>query len=112
MEITEYNALTDSFTINYSLMSKKVYKLLPMYEGKVKDSEIKINREIALNNFSKNLDVLTSEMRGIMSKCEFHKKLSEVYFALEGLKGIDNNAHETVRSVILHCVNLLNGIGG
>ena len=112
MGILGYNALSDGFTINYSLIGKKVYKLLPMYEGKLKDSDMKLSREVALNNFIKNLDVLTSEIRGILSKVEFHENLSEVYVALEGLKGIDDNAHNTVRSVILHCVNLLNVIGG
>ena len=111
MAILEYNAIENSFAVDYSLISKKVYKLLPIYEGKVKDSEVKLTKDIAFGNFIKNLDVLTSEIRGILSKVEIHKNLSEVYIALEGLKGVDNDAHDTVRNVVLHCVNLLNEMG-
>ena len=112
MAILGYNAITDSLAIDYFDLGKKVYKLLPIYEGKVKGTDTKLDKEVALNNFIKNLDVLTSEIRGMFSKVEFHKNLSEVYIALEGLKGIDGNAHEAVRNVVLHCVNLLNAIRG
>ena len=112
MGILGYDALNDSFSVNYELIGRKVYKLLPIFEGKVRDSEEKVDKDIALSNFFKNLDVLTTEIRGVLSKVVFHQNLSEVYIALEGLKGIDKTEHETVRSVVLHCVNLLNAIGG
>lgn len=112
MEILEYNALNNNYSVNYKILSKKVYKLLPLYEGKVKDSDIKLQPEIALKNFYKNIDVLTCEMRGILSKIEFHKSVLEVLLALEGLREVDGDSHTTVRNVVLHCVNLLNEIGG
>ena len=112
MGIIESDRLSNGLTVNYSEISKKVYKLLPIYEGKIKGSNISIQRDVALSNFSKNLYVLTTEIRGILNEVEFHKNLSEVYAALVGLKGIDSDSHEMVRSVILHCVNLLNIIGG
>lgn len=112
MGILGYNAIDDSFVVDYTLISNKVYKLLPIYEGRVKDSQDHIDKNKAYENFVKNLDVLTMEIRGILSKIEFHQNLSEVYIALEGLKGISIDSHDIVRNTILHCVNLLKQIGG
>lgn len=111
MGILEYNPVTNNWIVNYDLISKKIYKLLPIYEGKVKGSDVKLQKDIAYGNFIKNLDVLTSEIRGVFAEAEIHKNLSEAYVALLGLKGIDGDSHEAVRNVILHCVNLLNEMG-
>lgn len=112
MGILEYDNRSDNFMVNYSLIKNRVYKLLPIYEGKVKGATELIDKDKAFENFLKNLDVITVEIRGILSKIEISKNLSEVYIALEGLKGIDKDSHDIVRAVVLHCENLLNDIGG
>ena len=110
MEILVYNSMNDSFDVNYEAISNKIYKLLPIYEGKVKGSELKVDKNRAYENFMKNLDILIIEIRGILSKIEVTKYLSEAYILLEGLKGVDENSHNEVRNAILHCTNLLKSI--
>ena len=112
MGILVYNSLKDSFDVDYSLISKKIYKLLPIYEGKIKGSDVKVDKSKAYENFIKNLDILILEVRGILSKIEIASNLPEVYVLLEGLKGVDKDSHDEVRNAILHCTNLLSNVGG
>lgn len=112
MAILEYNSYTNSFYVNYKELNNKIFKLLPIYEGKSRDSDIILDKAIAFNNFTKNLQLLCVQIDGVLNKIEIHNNLLEISLVLEGLKRVDIDSHDIVRGAILHCTRLLNEIGG
>lgn len=83
----------------------KIFKLLPLFEGKVEGENLYLPKDIAFEQFQEYLGVLLIEFSGFEEE-----PFIEVFQYLKGLSGITENAkHSQVRNVILHCLSLLEG---
>ena len=89
----------------------KVYKLLPIYEGKLLDSTEVIAPEKAYNNFQNNINMIVYHVLGIIRITGQKEYLEDVLLTLEGLKSVGLNNHAIVRKSIFTCVKYIERLG-
>jgi len=85
----------------------KIYKLLPIYEGKIINSDIAIGKDSAYANFQRNINMLILQIFGIIKKTGKKEYLQDIYFILEGLKDVGTDNQIRVRNTIFDCVRLV-----
>ena len=91
----------------------RVWKLLPVYEGKDKDGKIVCEKEEALKRFKKNLNRVLTEIKG--AEVVFsgdNNRYIELVNILSGLNFYDSNKHDELKDVIFYCCDILEGVGG
>lgn len=89
----------------------KVYKLLPIYEGKVFGKEELLPPQEAYKNFQSNITMVLYRILGIIRLTGQQKYLEDVVLTLEGLKNVGLNQHEIVRKSVFACVKFINKLG-
>lgn len=87
----------------------KIYKLLPIYEGKLMNNEF-IEKEIAYKNFKKNLELAIIEFNGIKSICLQSKNIDSILIILYGLREIGIDKVSNVKNAIFKCIRYINKI--
>jgi len=109
MENSEYNIDISPKAYNKTLdaLINKIYKLLPIYEGRDRDGYISISAIQAYNNFSKNLKRVILEVSGAEKIWFENSYYTEIYCLLVGLeKEFAENQHSELKSTIMHCIAL------
>lgn len=85
----------------------KIYILLPTFEGKdhIK-KQVTYNKDIAFNNFTKNLNRLTLEIRGCSRNHKDVVEFMEMWELLEGLKTITIDEHDLLKQTVFHLIDV------
>ena len=88
-EIMEYNInLSPTARIKYlTSLRNRIWKLLPIYEGKDKSGKVVIQFDKAYDNFYKNLEKLVLEMSGANEIWYDNAEYVELLYLLTGMKG-------------------------
>lgn len=86
----------------------KIYKLLPIYEGKLMKNEEFIPKKVAYKNFQRNLDLAIIEFNGISMLCEKSKTIDSIKLILYGLKEIGLDQNTNVKNAIFKCIRYIN----
>lgn len=82
----------------------RIYKLLPIYEGKVLDTDKILDKDIAYNNFQKNINMLMLYLSGIRNRYGNNEYLENIIITLSGLKTVGKDSHSIVKSSVFYCV--------
>ena len=83
----------------------KLYKILPLYEGKIKGEEIYLPEDVAFDEYTHYINMLIIEFSGFDEE-----PYDEILHYLKGLKSVGKNVtHEQVRKIVFHCIGLLKG---
>ena len=90
----------------------RVWKLLPVYEGKGKSGEIVCSGEEALKRFRQNLNRVITEISGAESIFSDNNRYAELINILNGLKYYGSDKHDELKDVIFYCCDILEDIGG
>lgn len=93
-------------------LRNKIWKLLPIYEGKNNKGEIVESREKAYEKFYLSLSRLLVELTGAKNIEVDSGYYVELIYLLEGMKTFSENEHSRVRDIILHCCSLCEKING
>jgi len=84
----------------------KIYKLLPIYEGKLLDKTELLDRITSYNNFQKNINMVILYLVGIKNRYGDNKYIENIITTLSGLKTIGKDNHSVVRTTIFACVKM------
>lgn len=87
-------------------LRNKIWKLLPIYEGKDKTGKIVNSREKAYEKFSLSLSRLLVELTGAKNIETDNGYYVELVYLLEGMMSFNETEHDRVRDIVLHCCNL------
>lgn len=90
----------------------RVWKLLPVYEGKDKDGRVICEKEEALKRFKKNLNRVITEINGAESIFSDNNRYIELVNILNGLKFYDSEKHDELKDIIFYCCDILESVGG
>lgn len=109
METLEYNVDISTKAYNKSLTSlrNKIWKLLPIYEGKDRDGKETIPLSQAYENYRKNLSRLIVQVTGaekIWFEKPYYTELSCLLVGLE--RNFILNQHDEIKTIIAHCTDL------
>lgn len=89
----------------------RVWKLIPIYEGRNECGEIVYSPEEATVHFKKNLNRVCTELYGNKDSKNDDARYTEVINLLEGMKVYDSNMHSEVRDVVFYCCGIINEWG-
>lgn len=122
MATLEYSISITPKDYNKSItaLRDKIWKLLPIYEGRNRDGYISVPQEQAYRNYCKNLERLTVQVRGAEKIWFENTYFTEVMCLLTGLEGkfspiaietrqddlSAKKQHAELKSVITHCADL------
>jgi hypothetical protein len=122
METSESNVNITPKDYNKSIVAlrDKIWKLLPIYEGRDRDRYISIPQAQAYKNYCKNLNRLIIQVQGAEKIWFENTFFTELVCLLTGLEGkfypiepqtirdIEriNKQHEELKSTITHCTDL------
>lgn len=108
MEIMDYNIkITDQSNIRYiTSLRNRVWKLLPIYEGRDKDKKIVMSADKAYDNFYKNLEKLILEVSGASEIWFENSYYIELLYLLTGMKTFVAEDHARIKSIVTHCTDL------
>lgn len=87
-------------------LRNKIWKLLPIYEGKDNTGEIVSSREKAYEKFYLSLSRLLVELTGAKNIEADNGYYVELIYLLEGMLSFSEDEHDRVRDIVLHCCNL------
>jgi len=107
-EIMEYNInLSPTARIKYlTSLRNRIWKLLPIYEGKDKSGKVVIQFDKAYDNFYKNLEKLVLEMSGANEIWYDNAEYVELLYLLTGMKTFLAEDHDRIKYIIVHCADL------
>lgn len=101
--------------INFTKIKGKIFKILPIYEGKQLNNTVvfdKITAEINLNKYLKKLNL---ELEGLIYQVEENSKsyyaLYDINNIILGLKIVELD-HDLVKSSVFRCISILEKLGG
>lgn len=108
METTEYkNKFTQESKIKYlTSLRNRIWKLLPIYEGKDKSGQVVLPFEKAYCNFYKNLEKLILEISGANEIWYETSEYVELLYLLTGMKTFLAEDHDRIKSIVVHCADL------
>ena len=108
MEIMDYNIkITDQSNVRYiTSLRNRVWKLLPIYEGRDKDKKIVMSADKAYDNFYKNLEKLILEVSGASEIWFENSYYIELLYLLTGMKTFLAEDHARIKSIVTHCTDL------
>ena len=84
----------------------KLFKILPIYEGKAIYKEIIYTPEQAYQHYKIHLEEVIVEIVGDYYLYNNNSKFLELLSILEGLKNVGIDEHQTVRAMVFKCTNL------
>ena len=84
----------------------KIYKLLPIYEGKLMYTNERLEESVAYNNFQKNINMLMLYLMGIKCRYGINEYLESIVLTLSGLKTVGIGNHKLVKSTVFACMEL------
>lgn len=87
--------------MNKKLISK-IYKILPLYEGKVENEELYLPQDVAYEQYQDYLGIIIIEFSGMEGE-----PFTEILHYLKGLSKQKEITHANVKKVIFHCISLL-----
>ena len=90
-----------------NILINQCWKTLPIYEGKVKNSDVTYSREVAYINYQKHLDFLVTKITGASKIWEDNQYYVELLYLIEGMKTFTPDEHDRVKYIINHCTNLI-----
>lgn len=93
--------------LNKEYLINNFYKLLPIYEGKIFDSEQLLPRDEAMSNFQKNLSMLILQINGLYSEYPQFNKLQDILLLLNSIKNIGDNDRDSVKKVVFFCIRFI-----
>ena len=108
MEIMEYkNKISQASKEKYlTSLRNRIWKLLPIYEGKDKSGNIVIPFEKAYCNFYKNLEKIIIEISGANEIWYENSEYIELLYLLVGMKSFLAEEHDRIKSIVVHCSDL------
>lgn len=90
-----------------SKLIKKIYILLPTFEGKSHiTKEIIYDKETAYKNFQKNLDKIKIELLGCVHSFDDIVEFKEMSLIIEGLKTVNIDEHHIVKQQIFNMIDI------
>ena len=89
----------------------RVYKLLPIYEGKLLGTEERLPEAEAYRNFQTNINMAVNSMLGVVRLTGQKEYIEDVILILMGLKSVGIGNREIVRKSIFKCVKLIERLG-
>lgn len=104
----EYNVEINNKTLSEVLTSlrNRIWKLLPIYEGKDMSGRITISEMAAYKNFKKNLQKVTIEVYGANDILFQNTQFVQLLCLLQGLESVKIDEHEKVKNIVKHCADL------
>ena len=101
-----YDIDVKSFYKALTSLRNRIWKLLPIYEGKDKQGGVIIPPETAYRNFKKNLQKLTVEVNGANDIFFSSSYFVQLLCLLQGLDSVTIDEHEKVKNIVTHCADL------
>jgi hypothetical protein len=100
--------LKDQINSDKMLISlrNRIWKLLPIYEGKNKEGIIILTNSKAYNNYKKNLDKLIIEVWGASEIWFANHNFVQLLCLLQGMKTITEDDHDRLKTTVTHCTDL------
>ena len=89
-------------------LRNRIWKLIPIYEGKDKNGTVFCEEKVALYNFKKNLNRICTEISGGKNLNPNNPRYVELLNILEGMRGYDTGMHDEVKDVVYYCCDILN----
>ena len=107
-EIMEYKiSISPTAKIKYlTSLRNRIWKLLPIYEGKDKSGKVVMEFEKAYANFYKNLEKLVVEMSGANEIWYDNGEYHELLYLLTGMKTFTAEDHDRIKTIVVHCADL------
>lgn len=87
----------------------RIWKLIPIYEGRNECGNIVYERAEAVSHFKKNLNRVCTEISGNKNNNDSRK--IEVMNLLEGMKEYGEDKHSEVRDIVFYCCGIVNDWG-
>lgn len=108
MESMDFNIkITDQSNVRYiTSLRNRIWKLLPIYEGRDKDKRIVLPADKAYSNFYKNLEKLILEVSGASEIWFENSYYIELLYLLTGMKTFLAEDHARIKSIVTHCTDL------
>lgn len=100
---TENNINEDKYFIS---LKNRIWKLLPIYEGKGINKEIIYSKDDAFGKYQLYLSRILTELDGAKNINKSNTRYAELYYLLEGMKNFTLDDHKKVRDIVLHCCGL------
>lgn len=89
------------------LLMNLVFKTLPVYEGRdAKTKQIIYTPEQAYSHFQMHLEELIIEVTGDYYIYNDDPKFLQLLSILDGLRDVQINQHQIVRSIVFKCMNI------
>jgi len=96
----------------FTNLRNKIWKLLPIYEGRDKDKKIVYDSKEAYSNFYQSLARIITEVLGLKSVYYENAQYAELLYILEGMKTFSEAEHDRVKDIVLYCCNLCEKMKG
>lgn len=96
----------------FASLKNRIWKLLPIFEGKGMDRKIVYSREEAYEKYQLYLLRVLTELDGAKNINKNNGYYAELYYLLEGMKDFSCDEHDRVRDIVLHCCGLCEKLGG
>lgn len=108
-----YNFKLDNDSISNSLkiLKDQCWKLLPIFEGKEKEENSFINKDLAYINYQKQLDFLITKVLGASKLWQDNQYYVELAYLLSGMKDYSKEDHDKLRYMVFHCIDLIEKMG-
>lgn len=90
-------------------LRNRVWKLIPIYEGKDKDGNVVCDEIEALIRFKKNLNRILTEIDGAYENSE-NPRYFELMNILKGLENYGCGKHDEMRDIVFYCCDILNDL--
>lgn len=82
---------------------RKIFKILPLFEGKIKDEDMYLPIETAYEQYQDYLSILAIEFSAIEEE-----PFVEILNCIKGLKKLEKKAtHSQVKRIVFYCTSLL-----
>jgi hypothetical protein len=87
-------------------LRNRVWKLLPIFEGKDKSGNIVFVPDKAYKNYLKNLQKISTEVWGANEILFQDERFVQLLCLLQGLENTTVEDHAKIKTIITHCTDL------
>lgn len=95
----------------FERLTNKLFRLLPIYEGKDKETNLIVyEAEVAHQNFLNNLTAVITEVSGLRDEFK-DSAVDELFYLLKGMEDIKVNQHPVVKTCVFKAINQCKRVG-
>jgi hypothetical protein len=110
LQVGDY--MDKNYMFDIEKWKKKIFKILPIYEGKEYKNQGKIELDIAYNNFNKYLNGLIIELKGTSKRNDLSNYiimlLGDILNILYGIQNIGIDKQILVKQSVFKMMSILN----